>query len=316
MKSKIILPLFSFCLFVLIALSFEIVTRLLFPNINRQDTQLSLFREKVFGDSFGWQPNATGTSFDVDVIIDDNGFRKMAVPDKCDVSWLILGDSVTFGVGIKTGDTFVGMLKKAFPNIRIWNTAVVGYSIENYKDVIDYFIDSEKHIQKVLLFFTINDLYKGLNVQPTVRGFKKILFFLKRNSKFYILVKNLLFDRSESFFFYDYNLYDIANPKFKNTLIVLDEIKRKLIAEDIDFIVILLPYEYQIRKKQDDYLKPQKMMSSYFKAEEIQFIDTYQHFIQKDLDSKTFFLYADPMHLSKLGHQVVFDILVAQFNMN
>lgn len=309
MKSKIIPGLFSILFFLFIIFLSELSTRLLFPGINCQDTQLSLFQEQVFGDSFGWRPNAIGTSFDDKVVIDELGFRKMAVPDHSNVSWLILGDSITFGVGVKTESTFVGLLQKECPNTRIWNTAVVGYAIENYKDVINYFIETKKGIQKVLLFYSLNDLYKSINFRPTVSGIKKLFFFFKQNSKFYMLIKNLLFDRSKSYFFYDSNLYEENEPNFVEATKILKEINNQLKLNDIDFLIVILPYEYQIRSKEDKFLIPQKILGKKFEEFGISYIDAYEYFVKPGKDSRTFYLYADPMHFSITGHKVIFDML-------
>jgi lysophospholipase L1-like esterase len=303
-----------FCVIVLFLL--EIGIRFLCPTINNQDTELSLFRDHVFGKSAGWEPDASGMSFGKQVSIDEYGFRKMSSPAKFEASWLILGDSVTFGVGVDTQDLFVEKLQKNFPTVKLWNTAVVGYSLMNYKDVLNHFLASRQDIKKVVMFFTLNDIYGYLNVRPVQGSYwKKITFYLKQNSKFYMLVKNLLFDRSKKYFLYDFNLYDQSNPKFKKSMDIIDEMNRSLKQKQIDFVVVLLPYEYQIRMKRDDYLKPQKLVIDKLKRENISYIDAYDYLGKAMNDSRELYLYADAMHFSKTGHEAVYSLLMNNIGM-
>jgi hypothetical protein len=61
-KVALIIGSLTFCIVVL--LLFELGIRFLKPEINNQDTELSLFRENAFGNSVGWKPNSSGISFD------------------------------------------------------------------------------------------------------------------------------------------------------------------------------------------------------------------------------------------------------------
>ncbi len=293
----------------LLLLSLEGITRIVFPEINHQDTQASLFHENTPGIRIGWQPNATGISFGIPVVIDRFGCRYMAAPTHPETSWLILGDSVTFGVGVETSATFVGRLQQAFPTVKIWNTAVVGYSIENYRDVLQTFLTTRHEISRVLLFYCLNDLYEPLKSLPQPTKSEKLLSFLRRNSKFYMLLKRFVTDRSQAYFFYDFQLYTSANPQFPRTLQLLDVMQDALRSRGIKFVVILLPYEYQVRKKQERYLKPQNLITSHLKASKICYIDAYGYFARASEDSRQFYLYGDGMHFSPKGHERLFRLL-------
>ena len=124
---RIVLLLFSilFCLVILLVL--EGVTRVLLPEINFQDSDRALLRPLAYGDSYGWEPNATGICFGKQVAIDEYGFRRLTAPQNYGSSWLVLGDSVAFGVGIGAEDTFIQLLQNNLPHTRVWNTSVIGY---------------------------------------------------------------------------------------------------------------------------------------------------------------------------------------------
>ncbi len=287
----------------------EFSVRLAFPGINNQGTDGNLFQQDASGESLEWRPHAEGMAFGEKVVIDEYGYRSTAAPDASAVSWLLLGDSVTFGVGVPAEKTFAGLIQQAVPDIMVWNTGVVGYSVENYKDVLNRFLDSGRSIRKAFIFFTLNDIYAQPNIQSSSTWSETTLAFLRRNSKLYMLTKNLLFDRSKSYFIYDYEQFEKTNPHLLATVKILGEINADLHDRGIDFLIILLPYEYQIRRQNPDDLKPQQLLSEFLLADGIPFIDAYDYFTEQKLDSKELYLYADAMHLSEAGHNVVYHML-------
>lgn len=212
-------------------------------------------------------------------------------------------------VGVNIEETFAQLLQNKFNYTKIWNTAVIGYSLYNYKDVIDSFLEKRDDIKKVLLFNSLNDVYGNITVVPrntTIKG--KIFFALKRYSKLYMLLKNTFFDKSRDHALYDINMYSSNNPYLNSYLEIFADIDTKLKKRNIEFIVIILPYEYQLRMKEEKYLKPQKVLSKFLFERNIQFIDGYNYFDHR-IDSKHYFLYADSQHLSKYGHKIVFELV-------
>jgi lysophospholipase L1-like esterase len=322
---KRIMLLLSTILFCgLILLLLEAGTRILLPEINFQDTDQALLRSKAYGDTYGWQPNATGICFGKKVTIDELGFRKMAAPQNYDASWFVLGDSVTFGVGVDTEDTYVQLLQNSLPNVRVWNSAVIGYDLKNYRDTLNHFTVETGLIprpRRVLLFLCPNDIdlnsafAQDLSVKPFNSGYiESVLSFLRRNSKFYMVVKNIVFDRSRAYFQHDLRLYQEAGEGLQESFRILDELNTSLRDRNIELTVVITPYEYQLRKKEDQYLLPQKILTSYFQEKGIPYIDAYEYFARADGDERQYFLYGDFAHFSKKGHQMVFDLLKERLN--
>lgn len=304
-----------FCLVILLLL--EAGTRILLPEINFQDTDRALQRQLAYGNSYGWEPNATGICFGKQVTIDEYGFRKLTCPQKYDSSWLVLGDSVAFGVGVDTQDTFVQLLQNSLPNIRVWNTSVIGYDMRNYRDTLNHFTVETQIIprpQRVLLFICLNDidLQSTFNKDLSVTTFKSVeslLSFLRRRSKFYMFIKNVVFDRSRAYFLHDLQLYQKKGPELEESLNIINDMNTSLRDRNIEFMVVILPYEYQLRKKEEQNLLPQQLLSAYLKEKGIPYIDAYEYFERADGDKRQYFLYGDFAHFSKKGHQVVADLL-------
>lgn len=321
---KLILLLASLVFCALIILLLEVGTRILWPEINAQDTEQSLLRPKAFGDSYGWQPQTTGTSFGKTVFIDEFGFRKISSPQHNTDSWIILGDSVTFGVGVETEDTFVQLLQNTLPRTKLWNTAVIGYNVRNYRDVL-YHLTSEQqdvqNVRKVLLFLCLNDIDLNDNIEqaPSTRALnyryvQNLLSFMRRHSKFYMRMKAALTDRSKFYFLNDYQLYKEGGESLTQSMEILNEVNTFLRSRNISLMVVILPYEYQLRTKDAQYLAPQKLLAAHLKEMGISYLDAYEYFESSEGDKKELFLYADFGHLSKRGHRIVFNLLRERLN--
>src|SRR5262249_47263465 len=82
---------------------------------------------------------------------------------------LILGDSVAFGSGVEEPKTFVGFLRRSMPNVRFYNSSVIGYGLHDYANVVDQFIPLKPEIKYVLLFYCLNYVYQ-LNATQAVQA--------------------------------------------------------------------------------------------------------------------------------------------------
>jgi lysophospholipase L1-like esterase len=219
-----------------------------------------------------------------------------------------LGDSVTFGVGVATEETFVGRLQNSFPTLKIWNTAVIGYNVENYETVVRDFLANRKDISQVILFFTLNDLGDNRLSAPRDRGWlSEVHVRVQRHFALVRLLTGLAFDRSKRTFLHDAGLYQRENTRLARSHRILAEVKAELERHGIDLLIVLLPYEYQVRMKQEADLRPQTLLKTQLERRRISFLDTYEAFARSGEDSRRFYLYLDPMHLSSHGHEIVFD---------
>ena len=164
-------------------------------------------------------------------------------------------------------------------------------------------------LEEVILFYCLNDTYDGLNALPEDSGaLGRLLGFLRRNSKLYMLMKNTFFDRSKSYFEADFREYDVNNSRFFRTINLLTEMDDLLTKRKIAFQVVLLPYEYQLRKREMGVLEPQEAMAKALPAR-VTLVDLYPCLSRQAKGSTSLFLYGDPMHFSRAGHKAVFDCL-------
>jgi len=116
-----------------------------------------------------------------------------------------------------------------------------------------------------------------------------------------LLLKKKFFDRSKRYALHDIGIYKARTSDIDKYLNDIISIKSKSDKFNIDFLVVILPYEYQLRM--GGHKAPQLLLKSFFEKNSIKFLDLYEDFAL--LNSEAYFLYGDGMHLSSLGHETV-----------
>lgn len=271
-------------------------------------------------------PNKRGFVFGEEIFTDNFGFRVPSNEFKYlhNDNIFILGDSVTFGNGIKEEDTFVGLFRKKFNNKNFLNSSVPGYQI---KDQIKIIKKSQKfkNINSILYFFTLNDIYGSSNIidltdkkinndkynLTKIQLFDDINKFLRNKSYLYLFVKGVGTDPSKRWFNALFSNYENLDLKvMKSNFKFLNDYSRDIGS---NLIIILLPYEYQTRNCSENVLKPQKTIKKILDDLNINTKDLTRVFCNKK-KSKKYFLKFDPMHLSKNGHALVYNSLLNEFD--
>jgi hypothetical protein len=340
--SYLVLVLFTLVSVVAIFVALEISVRVLFPKIGYVgESRSTLWQWNKFGDSYGYRANATGVSWGVPLTTDEFGFRydpKQKLQLGTGPSIVILGDSVPNGIGVEVSQTFSTLLENRLHK-RIINTSVTLYSIKDYENVVTYFVvpkRAELDIQRALLFVTLNDVDQSsdaqnpLEQQPasaqTPTPAKPVMVrlaehvneafnfntWLEQRSKLYLLLKSIGYDSSKAWFLADLKRFHNLND-LKAFSDRLRAIKAALDAVGIPMLVVILPYEYQLREPTAENLFPQKVLGKILTEGGFSFLDLRSRFQetekQKSLGSSDFFLFNDHCHLSAIGHALVAEVL-------
>ena len=83
--------------------------------------------------------NTEGVVLGEKVYVDQNGYRipykKFTYSGKEKI--LFLGDSVTFGVGVKEEDSFVGIFRENFKIKKIYNLSLFGYQVSHISEQLN-----------------------------------------------------------------------------------------------------------------------------------------------------------------------------------
>ena len=283
------------------------------------------------GDTFFLNTNKKGEIFNEIIFTDNFGFRapKENFRYNSEENIFILGDSVAFGNGVKEENTFIGLLRKSIKNKNLLNSSVPGYQIKNQVENIEI-MEKFENIEKIIYFFTLNDVYgssniKGLKKERTeppksnegsffLKNFqilKSINNNLRNKSYLYMYIKGISTDPSKRWFQNLYKHYEKSS--FDQTSEQLKKIRNFSKNINSDFLIVILPYEFQIRKCSDVILLPQNQIQNILKQLNIKYLDLTKNFCELN-NSKKYFYKFDPMHLSKKGHKFVYDILKDEIN--
>ncbi|HVO75394.1 MAG TPA: SGNH/GDSL hydrolase family protein [Ignavibacteriaceae bacterium] len=309
MKRILLIILYNTAAVILLFLVLEFLVRIFVPGIRLQGTDVSLFEDNIYYSSAGLKPNTSGVSNGAMIYTDKYGFRKNRTSfDKTKKSILLLGDSVTMGIGIETDSTFSSILQDSLESPNILNPSMFGYNIQDYKNLLNYFLSKgELQITHVVICWCLNDIYdKSINAFEvpgrSIRYFfGDILSWLSNSSCLYTYIKTLVSDRSKGYYIFDSKLY--RNKKLlERSVFILNEMKMKCRESRIQFSVLLLPYEYQLRVNKP---YPLIILEKSLTENGIEVINAFPFFKNQNINSKSFYLYGDGIHFSNAGHKVI-----------
>lgn len=311
-----IFKIISWNILIVILLLFllEVVVRIIFPEIQLSGLDRRILEPNVYFTSVGLKKNSFGKSNGVIKQVDEKCFWKYTSKKKESArKILILGDSATMGIGVENDSTFVGLLNAYFKDVEFYNASLIGYSSQDYLNVVQDIIQLRKNelgISDVFIFWCLNDIYSNypdLNSPESKNNYIKIITdFLVINSKLYHLLKNILNDRPKAYFDYDKQFYFSENKLLEKSLFNVGQIAEILDSTKTNFHLFLLPYEYQIRNCNDSRIfHPQKTFEQMLRKLNLNVTDCSPAFSQISLNSYKFYLYGDGIHFSKTGHRAM-----------
>ncbi|MCC7202143.1 MAG: SGNH/GDSL hydrolase family protein [Nitrospirae bacterium] len=132
---NVLLYVFSSVLSLSLFLAYDCYTAYRFFS---KDNRLHIYNVHVEDKYLGWKPKANSigkhvyySNFNVEYVIDENGYRKIKKPKEPVSSIYFFGDSFTFGQGVSDDDTFPSIIKRKYvkEDISVYNAGVLGYGI-------------------------------------------------------------------------------------------------------------------------------------------------------------------------------------------
>jgi hypothetical protein len=165
----------------------------------------------------------------------------------------------------------------------------------------------------VTLFWCLNDAYSNIPLAnlpgQNVRNMGgNVLAFAKRNLMLFQWVKSFVFDNSKSYYLYDSRLYSESTGHLSSALGDLIDVRDLCKDAGIPLDIVLLPYEFQLRKGSATH-HPQNVM-----LRELAVINVPAHDVLENVDggsheSSDFYLFNDGIHFSRKGHALIMDYL-------
>jgi lysophospholipase L1-like esterase len=300
----------------------EIGIRIFAPSIRPEATSYSLVTDSLYGSSAGLRSGASGYSGGAQVSVDALGFWKYsAQTDSLQDGWLLLGDSVTLGIGIEPDSTFAGRMAGHVHTYAVHNPSWIGYSSTDYLNIARAFLRDhipsalQRHpIRRVTIFWTLNDIYSncdiGLPPGQSIRNRGSlVLGWLRRNYHTYSWLKAFLFDRAKDYYEFDHKFYQQTDARYLSALSDLDSLQGLCLQNNVRLDVVLLPYEYQLRTHDSTVFAPQHMLAHDLNRRGIEYHDASPAPELQSADSKSLYLLGDGIHFSSKGHRSVFQFL-------
>jgi lysophospholipase L1-like esterase len=317
MKKFIIPALYNLVAVIILCLLFEAVIRLTFPEIRYGGgTSKELLVDSMYFSSPGLRADTQGESNSIIKATNSYHAWKYSGLPKVNKKILLLGDSVTMGIGVENDSTFAGLLANYYETI---NPSLIGYSSHDYLNLCTAYITENRYkinFDAVLVFWTLNDIYSNIPIEPPPSSFSPgdflytIINFLRRNSKAYFFIKNIVSDRSKVYFDYDRRYYDTDNELLINSVKDIVDLSIICKGSNIPLYLFIFPYEYQLRQIQDGtLLNPQKVLKNLLSQNGIEAIDCINAFEGKGDDSKKYYLFADGIHFSEKGHRLMAEFI-------
>ncbi len=315
MKKNLLIILYNIAVIIVLFLLLECVVRIFVPAINLSGTSSNLVVDSLYNDSPGIRSDITGISGGVEKASDGYHAWKYTKPVSAESRKLLfLGDSVTMGISVENDSTYAGIVNDNFDSLNIINPSLIGYSSKDYVNVFDGFILQNRfklNFSSVVVFWTLNDIYSNYpdrkSPEFNSQGFlNSIVNFFRHNSKAYHFLKNIFSDRPRAYFEYDRQFYKASNPLLLNSLKNIETISSACDSLGIHFEVVLLPYEYQLRKTDNkDIFEPQMLIRKKLKEKNISFVDLRNAFVNDKKEPSSYYLYGDGIHFNKSGNRLI-----------
>ncbi|GEM_PF-803035 len=299
--------------------------RVTHPQIRPLGTDASLIADSVFGASSGPRPMASGFSNGARFTADSSGFWTFATrPADTAVAWLLLGDSVTMGVGVDPDRTFAGRIADAKPDVRVLNPSIVGHSVDDYEEILIDVARRDSSLGRVTVLWCLNDIYTRVQAsandtevdeegrdpdQRVRRMLGPVLGFIHRHVYTYQWLKAALFDRPRHYFEHDLAFYHGA--MLKRAVDRLAGIASVCREHELRCEVVLLPYEYQLRTKgAGDAFLPQQRIREHAHALNLPVFDAAPFLMEAEFHPAELYLYGDGIHFSERGHALLAEYIL------
>jgi hypothetical protein len=317
-----------------LAVAAELAVRAL-SDVDLLGNSKNLFVAKAWGESNGNAPNVEASSFGQTVYTDEHGFRVPEGGEPGDAqkgaALLILGDSVGFGPAVEESQTLAGRLRARFPELRVYNSSVIGFGTADYRNVVESFLPVHPEVKAIALVYCLNDVSSASaqnidrylhrepaeppprNLTETLRSFQFLSDandYLRSRSKLYLFLRHRLLGTQLRDWKLVLQLYAAdRTPDVQQSARDVAAIAAMARPRGIPFVVVLSPFEYQLRRPDDPETEiPQRMIGGFLSQEGVPFIDPRPSF-DASVPSTRYFLAYDPMHLSALGHRVIADVI-------
>ncbi|NND72808.1 MAG: hypothetical protein HKN43_14620 [Rhodothermales bacterium] len=283
----------------------ELGVRLFMPEIKTTTTDSVLFTDDLETGTRKLSPGAVGNSRGYTFEVDGHGFWKYSSPSPDAAERvLLIGDSVTMGIGVPPDSTVGGRLAE---KVKVYNPSAIGFDSNNYRIIIDRLIDSidddgPPPFDRVVILWCLNDIYESeVRLGMGYGGFlSRAMSVVRRNYMTYHWLKAIAMDRPKVYYEHDRQYYVNTN-EVPIPIQRLERISTSLSEHDIEHDIVVVPYEYQLRINDRT---PQEIFIAQASETINNIHDPFDVFLAQP-DSRSLYLFGDGIHLSSHGHKLL-----------
>ena len=333
--------------FLALLLVTEGAVRVLRPDILPQNLDADLFDPFAYAETYGYKSRAQGNEFGAVYVTDEYGFRinpNMMLPADPHRTVLVLGDSVSVGIGVAADEAYPFVLQQMLPHQRVVNASVTGYGMKDYRQVLEKVAGTVRP-DMVMIGWCLNDLAETSQAaivamtqksttpstgapdptrypNPMVRWLRSVndryLRFndvLKAYSRTYLLLKSVATDSSRDYFTADGVRY--ADPGMVD-LLTSEFVRLRALTErhKSSMVVVVFPYEYQLRAPNEASREPQAIIQQAAIKAGVKIYDLFDDLLNsledRQISSRSLYLFNDPMHFNARGHHLIAELLDAK----
>ncbi len=297
----------------------EGAVRLAFPEIGPLDTDRRLIRDNVFGTSAGIAPNATGVSHGALFTSDAYGFWKYeSAADTSLPAWLLIGDSVTMGIGVDPDSTFAGILVASLDSVAVLNASLIGYSVADYARALNALLSEDPphpyRIASVSVVWCLNDVYADLTAgnpnQNLRQSLGRPLSWIRRHFYTYQWLKNAVTDRAADYYEFDRAFYENDARYVERSVALLVQMRQLAARRQVSFNVVLLPYRHQLTSGDADVFLPQRLLAGALERVGVPVTDL-SNLEGSRVRPERLYRFGDGIHFSAAGHRRLAERLMA-----
>jgi hypothetical protein len=262
----------------------------------------NLIQEQKYSTTSGLKPDTAGMVWGKAFHTDEMGGRIHQKKKSGKQKLLMIGDSVTEGVGVDDSTTFADRYNSGHEQ-DIRNISLIGWSVSDYRNAIEQLLSQDSLIKDICLFYCLNDIYgktNGSKLPPMAdKGiWSQINALLQDRCATYKLIKLWVYENSDHYYRYDAALY---HDTTKVNAMMADMVYIRNICQrsNVGLKVFILPYRSQLKDRSNNF--PQRVLTGLFTKNNIRFEDLLKTWPQCPAYNE-FYLFADEIHLSEKGH--------------
>ena len=299
------------CITTALLVVLEGISRIILSRVYNRKFDSSLIEERKYGSSSGLKPNASGMVWGKPFHTDEMGGRRQTKNKQGKPKLLVIGDSVTEGVGVDDSATFANLINERLDSFDLRNISLIGWSVDDYRNAIEAIItqDNDREIKKVYLFYCLNDIYgpasmKDLPVMANKGTLGTINALLQGKYATYKLIKLCMYQNNDKYYQYDKALYR-DSARLNSTIHTLFLISELCKENNVALEVFMVPYRSQFHSHDN---QPQQILGSLFRIAGISYLDLLP-LMRETNQPDRLYLFADEIHLSAAGHRAVADAI-------